>query len=104
MARQGNGPQCPRGLSANSPLPSGQRSLRSRNMAEKTMVCRVDEVAPDAAHIVKVRNLSIGVFRVGESVHAMLNVCPHRGAPLCEGPQCGTTATVNGTDFIYCRD
>jgi nitrite reductase/ring-hydroxylating ferredoxin subunit len=73
-------------------------------MAEKTKVCRYDEIAPGAARIVKVRNVSIGLFKVGEAVHALLNVCPHRGAPLCEGPQCGTTAPVEGADFVYHRE
>jgi nitrite reductase/ring-hydroxylating ferredoxin subunit len=73
-------------------------------MAEKNFVCRVDEVESGSAHIVKVRNLSIGLFRVGDSIHAMLNVCPHRGAPLCEGPQCGTTAAVDGSEFVYHRE
>ncbi|TIM16828.1 MAG: Rieske (2Fe-2S) protein, partial [Mesorhizobium sp.] len=31
-------------------------------------------------------------------------VCPHRGAPLCEGPQCGTTAPVEQAQFIYHRE
>jgi nitrite reductase/ring-hydroxylating ferredoxin subunit len=73
-------------------------------MAERQYVCRIEEIEPGAARIVKVRNLSIGLFRVGETVHALLNVCPHRGAPLCEGPQCGTTAPVNGAEFVYHRD
>ncbi|WP_373502491.1 Rieske (2Fe-2S) protein [Aestuariivirga sp.] len=33
-----------------------------------------------------------------------MNVCPHKGAPLCEGPQCGTTAWDGGGKFISCRD
>ena len=73
-------------------------------MAEKTLVCRADEISDDGARIVKVRSLSVGVFRVGQKFHALLNVCPHRGAPLCEGSQCGTTAPVEGPEFIYHRD
>ena len=68
-------------------------------MAEKTLVCRADEIAAGAPRIVKIRGLAVGLFRIGNNIHAMLNVCPHRGAPLCEGPQCGTT-TLDDTGEI----
>ena len=73
-------------------------------MGEKTRVCRVEEVIPGSAKIVKIRTLSVGLFRLGDDIHALLNVCPHKGAPLCEGPQCGTTAFVDGTELVYVRD
>ncbi len=73
-------------------------------MVGKNLVCRANEVSQDGAHIVKIRSLSVGVFRVGEKFHALLNVCPHRGAPLCEGLQCGTTAPTDKAEFIYHRD
>jgi nitrite reductase/ring-hydroxylating ferredoxin subunit len=73
-------------------------------MAEKTRVCRAEEVTSGGAKIVKIRSLSVGLFRLGDEIHALLNVCPHKGAPLCEGPQCGTTAVVDGTEFVYVRD
>jgi nitrite reductase/ring-hydroxylating ferredoxin subunit len=73
-------------------------------MPEKTYICRVDEIAAGTPYIGKVRRLSVGVFRVGDSFHALLNVCPHRGAPLCEGRQCGTTAPVDRLQFIYHRE
>ncbi|TIM32873.1 MAG: hypothetical protein E5Y69_23680 [Mesorhizobium sp.] len=50
-------------------------------MAEKTYICRVDEIETGTPY-----------------------VCPHRGAPLCEGPQCGTTAPVDQAQFIYHRE
>lgn len=73
-------------------------------MAEKTLVCRADEVTTGTAKIVRIRTLSVGLFRLGDEIHALLNVCPHRGAPLCEGPQCGTTATDGNAEFAYVRD
>jgi nitrite reductase/ring-hydroxylating ferredoxin subunit len=73
-------------------------------MAEKTLVCRAEDVIPGNPRIVKIRTLSVGLFRVGDDIHAMLNVCPHKGAPLCEGPQCGTTAWSESADFISHRD
>lgn len=35
--------------------------------------------------IVQAGDTSIGVFNVGGQFHAVLNVCPHQGAPLCAG-------------------
>lgn len=73
-------------------------------MAEKNLVCRAEEVLPGNPRIVKIRTMSVGLFRVGDDIHAMLNVCPHKGAPLCEGPQCGTTDWDGSGEFISCRD
>ncbi len=73
-------------------------------MAEKVFICRADEIKIGAPVIAKIRSFSVGVFRVGDSFYALLNLCPHRGAPLCEGVQCGTTAPVDGPEFIYHRD
>jgi nitrite reductase/ring-hydroxylating ferredoxin subunit len=72
-------------------------------MAERTFICRADEIQAGVPYLARVNNLPIGVFRIGDEFHALLNVCPHRGAPLCEGPQCGTTAPVEDTRFIYHR-
>jgi nitrite reductase/ring-hydroxylating ferredoxin subunit len=73
-------------------------------MAEKTYVCQVEDVKTGTPYIAKIRSFSVGVFRIGDSFYALLNVCPHRGAPICEGPQCGTTAPVDGAEFIYHRE
>ena len=73
-------------------------------MAEKTFVCRTDDIKVGMPKIAKIRQLSIGVFRIGDCFYALLNICPHRGAPLCEGTQCGTTAPVSRAEFIYHRE
>ena len=62
--------------------------------ANKVMACKTHEVATGQQKIVKLGNLPIGIFNVNGEYHAMLNVCPHRGAALCEGPQCGTTQEI----------
>jgi len=58
-------------------------------MAEKHYVCRADELPPGGRKIVQVGKRSIGVFNVHGNYHALLNVCPHQLAPLCEGAICG---------------
>lgn len=43
------------------------------------------EVPQEKARIVSVGDKQIGLFREGEAVYAVLNFCPHFGAPVCEG-------------------
>jgi len=73
-------------------------------MAVKEFACAVSEVPRNAAKIVDLKNRSIGIFNVKGSYHALLNVCPHRGAALCEGPVSGTTCPTQGRDFVYGRE
>jgi len=49
------------------------------------VVCRVDELPPGQHRIVSVQGRSIGVYNVNGTFHALLNRCPHRAAPLCQG-------------------
>ena len=44
--------------------------------------------------MVEVGNHRVGLIRVGDSVHALADRCPHRGAPLCSG----AIATPIGVD------
>ncbi|UTW12897.1 Rieske (2Fe-2S) protein [Marinobacterium rhizophilum] len=70
----------------------------------KIIACKTHEVAPGQQKIVQLDRFSVGVFNVDGEFHALLNVCPHKGAALCEGPVCGTTAATDGRDFTYCKD
>ncbi|KIC36407.1 2Fe-2S ferredoxin [Ruegeria sp. ANG-R] len=72
-------------------------------MANKHFACKTEEVPTDAAKIVTVSNMPIGVFKLDDGYHALLNICPHKGAALCEGPICGTTRETGTTEFIYDR-
>ncbi len=73
-------------------------------MAEKQFACATSDVPPDRAKIVTLNSRSIGIFNVKGSYHALLNVCPHRGAELCAGPVSGTTCPTDGRDFVYGRE
>jgi nitrite reductase/ring-hydroxylating ferredoxin subunit len=49
-------------------------------------VLRADRLAPDGAPVlVEVDDKSIGLYRNGPAVRAVLNYCPHKGAPICRG-------------------
>ena len=41
------------------------------------------------------------MFNVGGRYHALRNVCPHQGAPLCEGPLTGTALPGPPGTFRY---
>lgn len=47
--------------------------------------CRVSDIPAGGRVIVDVEGISIGIFEVDGSYHALLNRCPHAGAPLCRG-------------------
>ena len=51
----------------------------------KHVVCRVEDLQPGDVKIVEVDGRELGVFNVDGEFYALHNVCPHRGAPLCEG-------------------
>lgn len=61
--------------------PSTERPARARRF----VVGRVDEIPPGERRIVEANGREIGVFNINGRFHAMLNRCPHLGAPLCEG-------------------
>ena len=48
-------------------------------------VARADEIPAGRGLCVRLRGREIGVYRVGEVLYAMDNVCPHAGYPLNEG-------------------
>lgn len=51
----------------------------------KIEVGLASEIAPGEKKIVEEGALSIGVYNIGGAFFAIKNVCPHAGAPLCQG-------------------
>ena len=50
----------------------------------------VDEFAPRTIQLREVGSRSVGIVNTGERLHAVLNICPHALAPVCEGRLTGT--------------
>lgn len=71
---------------------------------KRVFACKTGDVAAGQQKIVTIGKLPVGIFQIGSAYHALLNVCPHRGAALCEGPQCGTTMATDGYAFHYGKD
>jgi nitrite reductase/ring-hydroxylating ferredoxin subunit len=51
----------------------------------KITVCAAADLPPGQKRIVEDGAISIGVFNIAGQFHAIKNVCPHQGAPLCQG-------------------
>jgi 3-phenylpropionate/trans-cinnamate dioxygenase ferredoxin subunit len=49
------------------------------------VVATVGEISPGTCKIVTVRGREIGVFNIANDFFALINRCPHQGAPLCRG-------------------
>ena len=69
----------------------------------RTVVARVDDFPLGARRIVEVAGRSIGVLNIDGRYYALRNVCPHHGAPLCEGVVKGTMADSDAHEYSYVR-
>jgi nitrite reductase/ring-hydroxylating ferredoxin subunit len=49
------------------------------------------DLPPGARRLVRVGRIEVGVFNVDGTILAYRNICPHAGAPVCEGSVSGTT-------------
>jgi len=68
------------------------------------VVARVGEFPPGTRRIVEVDDLSIGVFNVRGSYHALRNRCPHQGAPLCLGRLKARVTASRAYELVYGPD
>jgi nitrite reductase/ring-hydroxylating ferredoxin subunit len=59
-------------------------------VAERRLVCSLDDLRPGEMKLVDVGKFGVGVYNVAGSLHAIVNYCSHEGAPLCEGLIGGT--------------
>lgn len=48
-------------------------------------VACVEDVRADRGLRVRIGELAIGLYRIGDSIHAMEDACPHAGFPLSKG-------------------
>lgn len=72
--------------------------MASASALRRHRVGRTDDVHDGTCLQVDVAGRSLGIFRVGEQFRAVLNHCPHEGAPICLGTVRGTTLpSVPGT-------
>jgi nitrite reductase/ring-hydroxylating ferredoxin subunit len=78
-------------------------SAAARRAGEER-VCAVDELPEGGVLLVERGRHSVGVFRVDGRYYAVLNRCPHMGAPLCLGRVTGMAeARGPGFDVTWTR-
>jgi 3-phenylpropionate/trans-cinnamate dioxygenase ferredoxin subunit len=64
-------------------------------------VCRADELPPGSIRIVEAGGRSIGVLNADGRLFGVRNICPHQGAPLCEGVVSGTMLPSAPHEYVY---
>jgi nitrite reductase/ring-hydroxylating ferredoxin subunit len=64
-------------------------------------VGRLAEFPQGRIRLVDVDGRSIGIANAGDTVYAVLNVCPHELAPVCEGALGGTMLPSTQGDADY---
>lgn len=65
---------------------------------------KIEEFPDRKITIREVDGTSVGIFRDGEKFSAMLNICPHRSAPVCQGLMGGTMLPSGPGEFVYGMD
>ena len=81
-------------------------SSKSHSMSNvgQTRVGSLSELPAGARRLVEVNGKSIGLFNTGRQIVAVLNICPHAYAPICQGKLSGTTLPSKAGEFIWGRD
>lgn len=74
-----------------------ERGSRER----KFVVAKTSDIPDGGRIIVEINGRSIGVFNVGGEFHAILNRCPHAGAPLCRGSLVGSLEADGPGSYQY---
>ena len=67
----------------------------------KYVVGTAKETPPGTQRVVKVGDLSIGIFNVSGRYYAVLNRCPHQGGPLGKGTVVGLLESKCPGEFDY---
>jgi nitrite reductase (NADH) small subunit len=60
---------------------------------------RVEDLPPGTSRILPVGKFGVGVFNCAGQFHALVNYCPHAGAPVCRG-QVGDMAEWEGSGYV----
>lgn len=75
-----------------------------RGSKQRWPAASVDEIAPGQRKIFEAGGRSIGLFNVNGEYRAVLNLCPHAFAPICQGFVRGTTAASRPGEYRWHKD
>lgn len=65
-------------------MSGGPAASKGRHVA-----CDAADVPEGGRVLVQLGRVSVGIFNIGGQILAIRNICPHAGAPICEGALCG---------------
>lgn len=65
---------------------------------------RSSEIPPGTRKVVEVNRRSIGIYNINGQFYAIRNLCPHQGAPLCEGITSSYVTSSRPGEFAYERE
>jgi len=64
-------------------------------------VAQLRDIPSDRGLCVRVGGIDVGLFRVGDGIHAMENACPHAGDPLSEGHLAGAVIECSSHGWTF---
>ncbi len=71
-------------------------------MVERHEVAKTADFEHDGDRVfVEIDELEVAVFRIDGEFHAIVNYCPHQGAPLCEGELTGESTVDEDWNWTY---
>jgi nitrite reductase/ring-hydroxylating ferredoxin subunit len=73
-------------------------------VADEVALGPVEDIPSDRFRVIQVGNVEIGVVRSHGRVFAVRSVCPHQGAPICEGKVRGTWLPSRPGELVYGMD
>ena len=74
--------------------------LKTEQRLRRAVVGDPADIPPGGRRIVQVAGREIGIFHLDGEFRALLNVCPHRGAPLCTG-RLRPSVEMGEPEFVY---
>ncbi len=57
------------------------------------IACDLADVPVGSRVVKQLGRVSVGIFNIQGQILAIRNLCPHAGAPVCEGPICGAVVS-----------
>jgi nitrite reductase/ring-hydroxylating ferredoxin subunit len=73
--------------------------------AKRIPLARADDFHPGSCRFFTIENREIGVYVLPDGeFRAVLNVCPHKGAPVCRGPLGGTWPPSTPGTLAFAHD
>lgn len=78
--------------------------MANKAIKNRYPVVLAEDLRPGERKIMELDGRSIGVFNVNGTFVAVLNLCPHAFAPICQGRLTGTTVSKTPGEYNWTND